>query len=372
VHEWIERSGGAEKVVRAMLEALPDSDLYCLWNDSDADFARTAEESWFSKTPLRRHKALALPFMPMTWRRLAQSSSHDWVLVSSHLFAHHVRLRGQPDVPRFVYVHTPARYIWTPSLDERGSSMAVKAVAPLLRNLDKRRANEPGQHFAANSDYVRSRVESTWGVEATVIYPPVGVAHLTPATDWFGLASPDERRVLASLPSEYLLGASRFVPYKRLDQVIRIGAAMKLPVVIAGSGPGEESLRVLAAELSCHATFIISPSDACLYELQQKAFAYIFPPIEDFGIMPVEAMALGARVLVNATGGTAESVVDRVSGAHVQDFADLREVEEAMSRIEKIATGQIQQAALRFSEEQFRQNVVNWVQPRPGSDRERS
>ncbi len=84
-------------------------------------------ETWLARTPLRRHKALALPFMPITWR-LPRQTSHDWTLVSSHAFAHHVRVEG--DGPKYVYVHTPARYLWAPELDQRGDNLAVAHRRP--------------------------------------------------------------------------------------------------------------------------------------------------------------------------------------------------------------------------------------------------
>ena len=138
VNEWIEAAGGAERVLSRLATLFPDADLLCLWNDDPTRFPdRTVRETWLARTPLRRHKALALPVMPITWR-LPRQTTHDWTLVSSHAFAHHVRVEG--DGPKYVYVHTPARYLWAPELDQRGDNLAVRIAGPPLRALDKRTA----------------------------------------------------------------------------------------------------------------------------------------------------------------------------------------------------------------------------------------
>ena len=92
-----------------------------LWSDAPELLGRTVTESWIARTPLRNHKPLALPAMLPTWR-MPLGSDPDWVLVSSHLFAHHVRTPAR--TKKFVYAHTPARYIWEPERDERGNSRA--------------------------------------------------------------------------------------------------------------------------------------------------------------------------------------------------------------------------------------------------------
>ncbi|MDQ0613778.1 glycosyltransferase involved in cell wall biosynthesis [Microbacterium sp. W4I4] len=314
VHEWIERSGGAERVLDAMAAAFPDAGIQCLWNDAPERYAdRTVRETWLARTPLRRHKALALPFMPATWRRLSDGDEYEWMLISSHLFAHHARPRDS-GTPKYVYAHTPARYIWSPELDERGSSAVVRAVAPAYRRLDRTRAQE-ATAIAANSRFVRDRIARTWDRDATVIHPPVVTERILSTPDWRTSVTDDaERRMLEQLPPVFVLGASRFIPYKRLDLVIRSAARADLPAVIAGSGPDEARLRAVATDAGVPVMFVISPSDALLYALMQQASAFVFPAVEDFGIIPVEAQAAGTPVVTGPVGGQRETFTDGVSG----------------------------------------------------------
>lgn len=365
VHEWIERTGGAEKVLDAVADAFPDADIACLWNDAPGRYpGRNVIESPLGRSPLRGRKALALPLMPAVWRNLQReprlAGSYDWAVISSHLFAHQATHASVPADRTFVYAHTPARYLWTPELDERGKSLAVRSVAPAFRMLDRARGSRL-QNVAANSRFVRDRIRDTWGVDAHVVHPPVDVAGLTAVADWSTRLTPEEAAVLEALPTAFLLGASRFVPYKRLDHVIDAGSAADLPVVIAGSGPEEAALRARAAEATVPVTFVIEPSDVLLRAIMQRALAYVFPPVEDFGIMPVEAMALGTPVVVNALGGASESVVDGLTGVAVHPRLDPAETAAAALRAAGMSALDCVQRARAFDTAIFRRTMTDWV-----------
>lgn len=356
VHEWLERFGGAENVVERLTGLFPDARLHALWNDAPDRFPpEGVSETWLARTPLRRRKALALPLEPLTWRHLGPSEA-EWVLCSSHLFAHHARFSGPARrAPKYVYVHTPARYIWSPELDERGRSLPVRMASPPLRSVDRRRAHE-AHSVVANSEAVRERIQRHWGVDAGVIHPPVEVDRFTGE---YELDEPDAA-ALAALPSEYLLGASRFVSYKRLDLVIRSGVAAGLPVVLAGDGPERDALARLAADLGAQVHFVSRPSHALLVALFRRSVAFVFPAVEDFGIMPVEAMATGTPVIARDVGGTAETVLDGVSGALVPDFSETR-VREAVDRVRGLPADGIVARARQFDATVFDRRIREWL-----------
>ncbi|MGN6127428.1 MAG: glycosyltransferase [Humibacter sp.] len=332
VHEWMESVGGGERVVDALAEAFPDAPIVCPWDDVDDRYgAGRVSESWLARTPLRNHKAASMPFLLEWWRRLPPVPDAEWLLCCTHLFAHHARMRRpERDVPKFVYTYSPARYIWEPDIDQRGAGALARAIAQPLRSIDRRRAQEPVK-IAANSRFIAERIERSWDRESTVIYPPVDLSVFPGSDDEL---TPEELATLDALPSGFLLGASRFVPYKRLDLAIEAGIAADLPVVIAGDGPERERLTAIAAEHPGRVTFVARPSNALLRALYRRASVFFFGPIEDFGIMPVEAMAAGTPVVGNAIGGASETVLDGVSGALFTstDPAELRRaVEVALS-----------------------------------------
>ncbi|WP_203757638.1 glycosyltransferase [Cellulomonas chitinilytica] len=358
VHEWLARTGGSEKVFETLAAGFPDADLLCLWNDAPDRFGtRPVRETWLGRSPLRRHKAMALPIMPFVWRG-RPAGGYDWVLASTHLFAHHVSFAG-PAAPKFAYVHTPARYIWNPELDARGSAWAVRAVSAPLRPLDRRRAKEPVA-LAANSAFVRERIAAAWDRDAVVIHPPVEVELIQGVPSWADELAADERELLDSLPGTFVLGASRFVPYKRLDLVIAAGESAGVPVVIAGSGPLRDELVQRAARATVPVRFVDAPRDALLFALYERATVYVFPPVEDFGIMPVEAMACGCPVVANREGGASESVRPGVSGELV-DVASPASVRDGLVRAAALDRRRVREHAVRFRRERFIDEIRTWL-----------
>lgn len=358
VHEWIEEIGGSENVLDEISRTFPDAPIYCLWNDAPERFAPgRVRESWLANTPLRKVKPLALLFMPFVWRRLKIDFQPDWILTSTHLFAHHAQFVGIAPVKKYAYVHSPARYIWSPELDSRGDSVFVKLVAPLLKKIDKNRSHELFS-IAANSSTVQSRIKKYWGRESQVIYPPV-------ETDFFKNGEPvltkEEQLVLESLPDGFVLGASRFVPYKRLDLALKYGKVNQLPVVLAGNGPDYLELATWS-ELnpSDNIHIVRSPSTELLKALFKKADVLVFGAIEDFGIMPVEAMAAGTPVIGPTTGGVSETVIDDVTGKLLPTFSD-SEMLEAASSLDSINPQDCVKRAEEFASVQFRARLKAWV-----------
>ena len=362
VQEWIERSGGAEQVLDAFRTALPDSRMFALWSDDPDRFhSSQVDESWMARTPLRKYKALALPLMPATWRMSRVPYRPDWVLTSSYVFAHHADfgtlLNG---VPKFSYVHTPARYLWEPELDGRGGGNALATARGALKYVDARAAASAGE-LAANSEFVRRRILRAWERDARVIYPPVHARGIIDGGRWEDRLTPEDEQILGSLPERgFLLAASRLVPYKRHDTVVRMGEALSIPVVLVGSGPERGRLEALAQSVKVPVHLLGHVSDQLMRALFQRALAFVFPPVEDFGIVPVEAMAAGCPVIVNRVGGAAESVVDGVTGFHV-DPDDLEQVAAAVGRVGDVDPAAAQDRAAQFDVGRFVAEVRGWV-----------
>lgn len=361
VHEWIERNGGAEKVLAKIADLLPAADILCLWNDDPASVipSHRIKESILAKTPLRRSKAAALLTMPLVWRNI-KSAPCDWAIISTHLFAHHVKVDTHtPNPQKYAYVHTPARYIWTPELDDRGRSLPARLLSPPLRRIDAWRAKELTS-IAANSEFVRNRIRDTWERDASVVYPPVAVDKIASCADWRVRLKSDEEKLFAGLPAQFILGASRLVPYKMLDQVILVGKRAGLPVVIVGNGPDLPRLQHIAKEENVECHFLGGVSDELLYSLFQVCALYVFPPVEDFGIAPVEAMAAGAVVMANRVGGASETVVHGATGA-LTDFSSEEEIDAALAVVQACNRKASRARAVNFSENQFATNLQAWA-----------
>lgn len=358
VHEWIEPRGGAENVLDAFAATFPDARIHCLWNDAPERYEPSrVSETWIAKSPLRRSKSLAIPAMLGAWRHLGHAEA-DWILCSSHLFAHHARFSGPArDARKYVYAHTPARYIWEPQLDTRGESALVRSASALIKPLDRKRASE-AYSIAANSNFVRDRIRRCWDLDSEVIYPPVDVEAYSTGDE--ADLNGDELDILAGLPSEFVLGASRFVPYKQLERTIDVAEASGVAAVLAGDGPHREALAARAASSSAHVRILHRPSRPLLRELYRRSIAYVFGSVEDFGIMPVEAMAAGTPVIARRTGGVSESVIDGLTGVLLDDFAP-EHLTAAVDDASRMSSAACLSRAREFSEDSFRQATSAWI-----------
>lgn len=355
LHEWLEPFGGAENVFEEICRTFPEAARLCLWNDAPKRFGKV-RETWLARTPLRRHKAIAIPFMLGAWRHLGEADA-DWILVSTHLFAHHAHFNGSAKFARkFAYVHSPARYIWAPDLDRRGSGLGKRALARPLMSIDKKRATEI-DFAAANSKFVAERIASTWDIESSVIYPPV-------RSRQFGSVSFHPRAgddaFLESAPADFLIAASRLTPYKGIDLVLEMGAAVGLPVIVCGDGPDYDRLKDLAQNLAIPVIFVREPSDYLLANLLKRARALIFPAIEDFGILPVEAMATGTPVIGSNMGGVSETVVHGKTGILLDDWS-LSGMREAILAAERIEAMDCVARAMEFDAGVFESRIRAWV-----------
>lgn len=358
-HEWVSSVGGSENVFRELLAAFPDAKAGCLWNDMPGTFDRPVMESPLARSPMRGRKALALPMMPAVWAN-TELSSYETVLASSHAFGHHVAAKAAREGRRaFSYIHTPARYVWAPEVEVRGQGLAARLGSLPLKRID-RRVVDPRVQYTANSEYVRERIQRCWGVDATVIYPPVQVERIQSVERWRDGLSAAEEKLFMTLPQDgFLLGASRLVSYKRLDLVIQLGEELGMPVVIAGSGPDEAELKALAETVRVPVHFTGRVTDDQLYALYQEASLFVFLPVEDFGIMPVECMAAGTPVLVNRIGGARESVVSVGGGSEVPDTSNIAPIAEEALRV---LTIDMRPAAVnRFGLTEFRQRIREWI-----------
>ncbi|MBC7762682.1 MAG: glycosyltransferase [Candidatus Saccharibacteria bacterium] len=361
-HEWIEPRGGSENVLEAIAALYPDADLVTPWSNASERFPdHMIRELWLARSALRDHKAVSVPFLTSAWRRaVPKDVEYDWVIASSHLFSHHIKPRGLSEgAPKLVYAHTPARYIWNREMDDRGNHVLAIAGSAMLRPLDRRRAQE-ATAIAANSEFVRSRISEAWQLDAAVVYPPVETTALQAVADWRTKLTDAELITLDSLPEEFVFGASRFIPYKRLDLVIAGGEYADVPVVLAGSGPERARLAAQAASASVPVSIVDDPSSALLHALHQRASVFVFPPLEDFGIMPVEAMALGTPVVANSVGGSAETVKEGFSGIHFEN-PTREDVGRAITRAVDLEADNSRAWSANFSREVFDANFSSWV-----------
>jgi glycosyltransferase involved in cell wall biosynthesis len=358
-HDWASKFGGAEKVTRSIVETFPDSKLCTLWRDPDSELG-SADTLQIFRPPkvLKKQRSFLVPFFLIAWRRFRVPSDVRIVIASSHLFAHAIKpkTKNGRKIKKFTYCHTPARYIWVPELDRRGNNILAKAVSKILRPIDKFYARE--SDLACNSEFVQQRIKDCWGLDSRVIYPPVDVDLFRS----YATLSESQLTHITGIQPGFVLAASRFVKYKNLDIVIRAAAESGDRLVVAGQGSDETRLRKVAAECGGDVTFVISPSNQELGALFSSAKVYVFPAIEDFGIMVVEAMASGTPVIVNDQGGARESLIAGKTGTTFQN-GNIQSLVQCLKSAEVYSPKDCIGRAQYFSKTRFSNEIIEWLGP---------
>jgi glycosyltransferase involved in cell wall biosynthesis len=348
VHEWVAGRAGSEKVFEALANVLPTADLLALSREPAVELdvgGRNIRTSMLDSTTLRGRRSLTLPLMPTAWRHMGRAR-YSHVVTSHHACAAHNRLASEVHL---AYVHSPMRYVWSPELDHRGANRYLAAPRAAMKFLDLRAARRLTD-IAANSREVASRIERFWGREARVIHPPVDTPFFRP-----GAEMDDD-----SLPADYLLGFGRWIDYKRLDLVIDVGARLRVPVVIAGGGPLGPALKAHAASSGTQVNFVEHPSQLEVRRLLRRARALVFPTLEDFGIVPVEAQACGTPVVALAAGGALETVAHQRTGLLVPELR-AEAFAEAVEGLGTTSTQECREWAVQFSAERFQVEVAEWL-----------
>ncbi|MGV9679887.1 glycosyltransferase [Nocardia sp. NPDC003482] len=333
VHERFTEYGGSEAVVAEFLKIWPGSRVFAPIATADcvaavraaaADAHSAAREiapvgsgSWargdekpydpmFLTTWLSRAHALSgershaplLPFVPGVLRRLPVRDA-DAVVVSHHAFATQAALAT--DAPVIAYVHSPARWAWDPAFRAREAGgrtgqLALAALGGLARRCEVRAAPKLAA-AVANSRAVAERIERWWGTAATVVYPPVRIDRFAPDP-----AVPRE---------DFFLFAGRLVPYKRPDLAVLAARKAGVRLVVLGDGRFRDRLEAVAGS---ETTFLGAAPDDVLLDMYRRCRALLMPGVEDFGIVPVEAMACGTPVLAVGAGGALDTVRPGISG----------------------------------------------------------
>jgi glycosyltransferase involved in cell wall biosynthesis len=240
------------------------------------------------------------------------------------------------------------RYIWDLYDDYFGARaplaarIAMPAVAAALRRWD-RRTSARVDRFVAISRFVADRIRRVWRREADVIHPPVDVARFAIADDG---------------PGDYDLVVSALVPYKRVDLAVAAATRMKRRLLVVGSGP---EARRLAAMAGPTVEFLGWRGDAEVAQLYARCRALLFPAMEDFGIVPLEAMAAGRPVVAYGVGGATETVVGLAEGADAPPtgvFFREQTVEALVG-----AVGTLERNARRFEPKALRARAETFDRP---------
>ncbi len=353
IHDWYQEKGGAENVIASLLNIYPNADFFALVDFFDDQQRKEVLKgkkvtyTFIQKLPFAkkifRHYLL---LFPLAIERL-DLRKYDLVISSSHAVAKGV-ITG-PEQLHICINYSPMRYAWDMYFDYikehnlRGiKEKFLSYVLHKIRIWDVSTSNRV-DHFISISKLVQKRIAKYYRRESTIIYPPVNIENYT----------------LCEKKKDYYFTMSRLVPYKRVKMIVETFVKNGKPLIVAGTGTQLKEIEQIATD---NISILGYADDSKVKELMQNAKAFIFAAYEDFGIVPVEAMACGTPVIAYGKGGIKDTLVDGKTGL----FFDRQEIRSLNNTIERFETMDFDYAAIskhasRFSVDRFEKEIVQFV-----------
>jgi len=300
--DYLAQFGGAERVTEAIHRSLPEADLCTTLSvpEKMSPYLRNLETktTWMqhlpAKSKLYRHYFLLYPF--------AVGSAHlkDYDLVVSSCCGYAKGVKRGDNAIHVCYCHNPMRWVWRfeeyVAREKFGTptKLALQMMVSGLRHWEIRAARRP-DYFIANSHIVANRLKSAFGIDATVIEPPIDTSRF-----W-----------ISKNVDDYYLTLARLNSYKRIDLAVEACTRTGRKLVVIGDGPDRERLQAMAGPT---VTFLGRQPDREVNRYASRCRALIFPGEEDFGMAPLEINAAGRPVVAYGAGGATETVIESVNG----------------------------------------------------------
>lgn len=342
VYDRVNKIGGAERVLVALHKIYPNAPLFTLvHNPETTPWAKVFKviPTFFNQIPFlrTRHEWLA-PFAPLAFETL---NFNDFDLVISITSADAKSIITTPKTLHICYCLTPTRYFYVTPFPK-----LLSFALPYFKNFDLIASRRPDFYLAISTE-VQTRIKKYYHQDSQVIYPPI---------EYNFFAKVKRKR------SDYYLVVSRLVPYKKIDLVIEALKKLNKKAIIIGDGSLLEELKIQAT--GSQIRFLGQVSDVLLRQYYAGARAVIFPQLEDFGLVPLEAAACGTPTIAFCGGGAKETVLAGVTGIYFDSqtskslIAAIRKFENMEKKFHPTA---IKNFAKKFNETLFRKQFSGKV-----------
>ncbi|MDR2943087.1 MAG: glycosyltransferase [Treponema sp.] len=303
IHYWLVNMRGGEKVIETLLEMFPSADIYThVYNPkamSSLIKGRRVFTSRINRLPFA--KKLYQLYMPLMPKALMDFNLQEYDLVISSESGPAKGVVPNPNAYHICYCHSPMRYLWDMYHEYFNKSSALlrsfmKRLIPELRLWDAVSANLV-DCFIANSSYVAKRIMRYYNRQSVVVYPPVNIEKYFP---------------VKRDPKDFYLFFGQLTGYKRADIAIEACIKSGRKLIVAGAGAKKKDIK--KNEKSALVRYIGRVTDESAVVLFSQAKALLYPGIEDFGIIPVEAQSAGCPVIAYRNGGALETVKENATG----------------------------------------------------------
>lgn len=341
VQDHLVQRGGAERVLVTMLRAAPGAEVVTPFYEPSACYDELRAVP-MRTSPLNRMRAvrtrhrLTLPILPVVMRQMRVDA--DVAICGTSGWAQGVPVTGR----KVVYFHGLARWLHDQEAYLKGARparrAAAHAMAPLLRRWDRRTMAGGDRFFAASTDMCR-RASDLYGIDVELLRLPNSLGTTGPV------------RAVPGVEPGFFLCAARLMPYKNVDVLVDAFAALPGErLVVAGDGP---LLAPLAARAPSNVTFLGRQDDDALRWLYPRCRAVVTAAIEPFGLTPVEGGAFGRPTIALRAGGFLDTVVDGVTGIHI----DRPDPELVVAAVHRLAVLDLEEAAIVAHAHQYDEDV---------------
>lgn len=357
IHDQCLTMGGAERVFISIIKAFPDADIYTFAINYKLTHPALINKK-IRTHPfgiiIRNHKHFKFLFPLVTvLMMLWNFKKYDLIITSSSTTAKYIKnFKGI----HVCYCYTPTRAIWFSDNYFKKSSIGLKKfglriIIELLKKVDLFFINSV-DHFIAISKITKRNILNIYKKPSKLIYSPIN-------NNFFS------KLEIKKPKDKYFLMISRLESEKNIDHVIDAFNKISKKLYIIGDGSEKEKLK---SKSNANIIYLGVIDDKKLVNYLHLAHGLIFPSHLEYGLVPIEANALGVPVICYGKGGVTETMVfskkdPKENTAIFYKFQTSESLLNALNKFEKITFNKnaLRKNALRFSEERFIKEIRNHI-----------
>lgn len=352
IHYWLVNMRGGEKVLEALLDVFPHADIYTHVivpeKISDKINQCVVGTTFIQKLPkAQQYYQSYLPLMPIALEQL-DLRGYDLIISSESGPAKGVIT--SPDALHICYCHSPMRYVWDMYHDYKEQASFIKrCLMPVIMHrirLWDLASSFRVDYFIANSSFIQQRIRKYYHRDSDIIHPPIVV------DDFY----------LSDAVGDFYLMVGQLVAYKNTRLAVEAFNQSGKKLIIIGAGDELEALKLLAKK---NIVLLGYQDFEVIKQHYSRCKALIFPGVEDFGMVPIEAMASGRPVIALRKGGAIDTVLENITGLFFNEpslEALNQAVEQFERQIDRFEPAVIQAHARQYDKSIFIQKIKHFVQ----------